>query len=370
MNNTNTWGLRLIPRLIRPGYFLVQLLFLVFFTFMGVGATPLWTQVFAGLVSCIYLLNMHANRWDAYRALNLPAWLYDMHRQLLAFVTLLIIVPLGLVLNATTQAGFPWIWLIGLAAGMLHLLVGGSVNPWQSAARVEDKREQKDQESKVSSPVGEIIRKPQWMLWGGIWGATAIAVVVTIILDYVDGDGIFAGARVPNNLFTILPVFLFMFLFFFRVADDSLRRWVAFGGDRRTWSRETRRIIVANSGIGAAVAGIFAFLIPAASGEIGDFETFAGMAGILIAVPPAFFAVQFLSANRTVLLNGVTILLALAVWTGPIYIGDDRLLLLVAAIVLIWWAVTLEYQARERNVFRASGFATGIQAFFGTARTA
>ncbi|MDO5512203.1 hypothetical protein [Corynebacterium sp.] len=324
-------GLVLRPRI------LLGLLPIIIFTMLAtIVATGLtfWAQV-ALIVIVVLRMRPH---WPDYQALSLNTAMWKRHRRWLGALAVGVALLVALLLRVLTPAGdYPPLIYPALVGVALLPLVDSP-----DRERLRGRRAtQVDGRLFPVDPVTQIIRRPQLTWWATIWLAAAVYTLVRWAVD------VYMGAE--NSLFSgmiFLIVLLPFVVFSQRPLRSSLRQWIAFGGTRGRWARETWII----SGINLVVAVLVGAFLLAYGAGLGDV---AVVLGFLMLFTVGTIFLDLLDAAASPVL-AVPLVAAVAVLAGYAWGAPSAVVAAGAVAVFAVLGVSLPRAVERVSVFTAA----------------
>ncbi|MDO5669791.1 MAG: hypothetical protein Q4G50_07290 [Corynebacterium sp.] len=234
-------ALALRPRLLIG--FVPLFMFTTLATIVASGTT-FWAQI----VLVALMMWVIRPAWVDYQALSLGSLTWRRHRRWLGAIALTFTLLVALLLRRLTPAGddTALIYPVLMAVSLLTVV--------DSPVRGIDKRQRPERglgRFLPVDPVNQIIRAPQLTMWTTLWAAALVYLLIRWALeDYMGGDtDHFTG-------FIFLAMYLPIVLLTQRPLRSSLRQWVAIGGTRRRWARETWAVGGVNVVLGAVGAAV------------------------------------------------------------------------------------------------------------------
>ena len=234
-------ALALRPRLLIG--FVPLFMFTTLATIVASGAT-FWAQI----VLVALMMWVIRPAWVDYQALSLGSVTWRRHRRWLGAFALTFTLLVALLLRTLTPAGDDTALIYpALVAVSLPIVV-------DSPVRGIDKRRRAERglgRFLPVDPVNQIIRAPQLTMWTTLWVAALAYLLIRWGLEaYMGGDTDHVSG------FIFLAVYLPIVLLTQRSLRSSLRQWVAIGGTRGRWARETWAVGGVNVVLGAVGAAV------------------------------------------------------------------------------------------------------------------
>lgn len=309
-----------------------------------------WTYWVYPLFIVVFLLNIRVE-WDNYRAVNLTRRHWNGHRRLLvSAVAGLVLLETalhvwlgGLRLNPVLMAAVPVAWGLAMArrpepSRTLQEIVEGGESRESRGAVGETEVER----SRFPlTPVQQIIRGPQTSMWIAMWAMAACAVAVSGVLGRLLGSS-------PPWLSVVVPLVAVpaTWMIMGRIGE-SLQEWVALGGNRATWARETAVLGL----LSPLIAGVLA-VITGTVFSSSAFDALPLVLGVALLVPVLFTNFELTDLGRTwwVSLPHVCLGGGLAVLWATDLIGGGGFLI-GSALIYLLHALTLPTVARNYTVF-------------------
>lgn len=234
-------ALVLRPRLLIG--FVPLFMFTTLATIVASGAT-FWAQI----VLVALMMWVIRPAWVDYQALSLGSVTWRRHRRWLGAIALTSTLLVALLLRTLTPAGDDTALIYPVLVAVSLLIVV------DSPVRGIDKRQRAERglgRFLPVDPVNQIIRAPQLTMWTTLWVAALAYLLIRWGLEaYLGGDTDHVSG------FIFLAVYLPIVLLTQRPLRSSLRQWVAIGGTRGRWVRETWAVGGVNVVLGAVAAGV------------------------------------------------------------------------------------------------------------------
>ena len=234
-------ALALRPRLLIG--FVPLFMFTTLATIVASGAT-FWAQI----VLVALMMWVIRPAWVDYQALSLGSVTWRRHRRWLGAIALTSTLLVALLLRTLTPAGDDTALIYPVLVAVSLLIVV------DSPVRGIDKRQRAERglgRFLPVDPVNQIIRAPQLTMWTTLWVAALAYLLIRWGLEaYMGGDTDHVSG------FIFLAVYLPLVLLTQRPLRSSLRQWVAIGGTRGRWVRETWAVGGVNVVLGAVAAGV------------------------------------------------------------------------------------------------------------------
>ncbi|SMG18906.1 hypothetical protein SAMN06295981_1013 [Corynebacterium pollutisoli] len=234
-------ALALRPRLLTG--FVPLFMFTTLATIVASGAT-FWAQI----VLVALMMWVIRPAWVDYQALSLGSVTWRRHRRWLGAIALTFALLVALLLRTLTPAGDDTALIYPVLVAVSLLIVV------DSPVRGIDKRQRAERglgRFLPVDPVNQIIRAPQLTMWTTLWVAALVYLLIRWGLEaYMGGD----TDHVTGFIF--LAVYLPIVLLTQRPLRSSLRQWVAIGGTRGRWARETWAVGGVNVVLGAVGAAV------------------------------------------------------------------------------------------------------------------
>lgn len=234
-------ALALRPRLLIG--FVPLFMFTTLATIVASGAT-FWAQI----VLVALMMGVIRPAWVDYQALSLGSVTWRRHRRWLGAIALTSTLLVALLLRTLTPAGDDTALIYPVLVAVSLLIVV------DSPVRGIDKRQRAERglgRFLPVDPVNQIIRAPQLTMWTTLWVAALAYLLIRWGLEtYMGGDTDHVSG------FIFLAVYLPIVLLTQRPLRSSLRQWVAIGGTRRRWARETWTVGGVNVVLGAVGAAV------------------------------------------------------------------------------------------------------------------
>lgn len=307
-----------------------------YFSLAGEG----WTRWGYPLFLAIILLST-AVEWENYLVIGMTRSHWRRHRRILtSAIAMLILLELLLLLTFTDLPVNPLLPVV-LFTAWIWAMVRRS-EPARSPAEPVRPGKSVDNTGRSRfpmTPVQQIIRGPQAMMWVLVWGLALFAVG---LLSWVVGEP-------PTWIVAVLPLIVLpgTRLLMGRIGR-SLREWVACGGARRVWAHETA-VLGLLSPMFVGVITVIMVGVFSTSVEMGVVLTGLGVASL---VPIFFIALELTELPRTWWLPLIHLCLAggsvALLLTGAVGAGG-----FLAGCVLhyLLHALTLPAVARNSTVF-------------------
>lgn len=234
-------ALALRPRLLIG--FVPLFMFTTLATIVASGAT-FWAQI----VLVALMMGVIRPAWVDYQALSLGSAMWRRHRRGLAMIALVFSLLVTLLWRTLTPTGDDTAYIYPALVAVSLLIVV------DSPVRGIDKRQRAERglgRILPVDPVNQIIRAPQLTMWTTLWVAALAYLLIRWGLEaYMGGDTDHVSG------FIFLAVYLPIVLLTQRPLRSSLRQWVAIGGTRGRWVRETWAVGGVNVVLGAVAAGV------------------------------------------------------------------------------------------------------------------
>lgn len=254
--NTVASETRLFRELALTPYTWFQVGFCLLATSMAMAADG-WTRWGYPLFLLVYLVSIRVD-WENYRAVGMTREHWRRHRRILMSVLLGLILVESLLIVGFSDLPVNSVLLVAVFAAWLWVLVRRP-EPARSLSEIVEGGVPAENGTVRSrfplTPVQQIIRGPQVTSWILIWGMIAVLVLVLGVLEWIFGA---APQWVPVIFAVVVMQAVWLIV---GEVGKSLREWVAFGGSRRVWARETAVLgllspLLAGL-IGAVAGGIF-----------------------------------------------------------------------------------------------------------------
>lgn len=234
-------ALALRPRLLIG--FVPLFMFTTLATIVASGAT-FWAQI----VLVALMMWVIRPAWVDYQALSLGSVTWRRHRRWLGAIALTSTLLVALLLRTLTPAGDDTALIYPVLVAVSLLIVV------ESPVRGIDKRQRAERglgRFLPVDPVNQIIRAPQLTMWTTLWVAALAYLLIRWGLEaYMGGDTDHVSG------FIFLAVYLPIVLLTQRPLRSSLRQWVAIGGTRGRWARDTWAVGGVNVVLGAVGAAV------------------------------------------------------------------------------------------------------------------
>ncbi len=313
-----------------------------------------WVYWVYPLFVFIFLVNVRVE-WGNYRAVGMTLGHWRRHRRILvSAIAGFMLVEVAVLVSLGDLPVNP-VFIVAMLGGLGWVLVSRAEPSRNMEEIVEGAGAVEKAGTERSrfplTPVQQIIRGPQVIMWSLVWGMVGFLILVLAVLDW------FFGAA-PGWVSVVFAVVGLHALWWTTGSvGNSLREWVAFGGNRAVWARETAVLGL----LSPLFAGLIAVVTGAFSSTDAVLEVLPVFLGTAFLVPILFTLVELTDLGRTwwVSLPYVGVSAGLiALWLTH-SVGEWGFLAGCAVLYLIH-ALTLPMVTRNYTVFTG-----GVSAWLG-----
>ncbi|AGF73672.1 hypothetical protein [Corynebacterium halotolerans] len=235
----------------------IMLVIGVVMALMATTADSGWQHWFFTLLVVSYLLICRPNFSD-YRALNLSRSQWVRHKRLMVVLYAAVLLATVTLVEILTPEALAWPVTSGVVAatGWQLLCRPRPSDSWAGNVTARDT----DEEAAIlkwlpPTPVNQILRGMQLRIWAATWFSFLVVVLLISLVT-----GYFGELMWMQGTTVIIVMGLFVSGPLMKVIGTSLDEWVAFGGTRHTWARETALLGLTGPVVVAIFSPIFVLL--------------------------------------------------------------------------------------------------------------